>query len=69
MGVYSVANELSAARENADGENGAESVAYAYKNNVIPLMAKLRELVDSAEVIMPSDMWPMPNYGALTYWY
>ena len=27
------------------------------------------ELVDSAEVIMPSDMWPMPSYGALTYWY
>ena len=69
MGIYSVANELCAARDNAANEDGAEAVAYAYKNNVIPLMAKLRELVDSAEVIMPRDMWPMPNYGALTYWY
>ncbi len=68
-GIYSTANELTSARDNAANEKNAEAVAYAYKNNVILLMSKLRELVDSAEVIMPSDMWPMPNYGALTYWY
>lgn len=69
LGIYSTANELSQKRENAASEDNAEAVAYAYKNSVIPLMSKLRELVDSAEVIMPPDMWPMPDYGALTYWY
>jgi glutamine synthetase len=40
--------------------------ALAYKNNVIPLMVKLREAVDEMEGIVPSDLWPLPSYGEMT---
>ncbi len=40
--------------------------ALAYKNNVIPLMAKLRETVDEMEGIVPSKLWPLPSYGEMT---
>ena len=38
----------------------------AYKNNVIPLMEKLREIVDAMETIVPSYAWPLPSYGEMT---
>ena len=40
--------------------------ALAYKNNVIPLMTKLRETVDEMEGIVPSKLWPLPSYGEMT---
>jgi glutamine synthetase type III len=40
--------------------------ALAYKNNVIPLMVKLREAVDEMECIVPSKLWPLPSYGEMT---
>ena len=40
--------------------------AFAYKNNVIPLMVKLRQAVDEMEGIVPSKLWPLPSYGEMT---
>ncbi|MBO6134775.1 MAG: glutamine synthetase III [Lachnospiraceae bacterium] len=41
--------------------------ALAYKDKVSPCMEKLREYVDSLEMIVDKDMWPMPSYGDLLF--
>ena len=69
LGIYETSQKLNEAREKIANEKNAEESAYAYKNDIIPLMNKLRELVDAAEVIMPKSLWPMPSYAELTYWY
>ncbi len=37
------------------------------KNEAIPLMKKLREVVDGLEDIVSADYWPMPTYGDLLF--
>ncbi len=37
------------------------------KNKIIPLMAKLREYVDEAQLYTASEFWPYPNYTDLIY--
>ena len=39
--------------------------ANAYKDNVCAYMERVRESVDSLEMIIDKDMWPMPSYGDL----
>ena len=67
-GIYDTANELEAANERASMMDAASDEANSYKNTVVPLMAVLRDVVDEAEKITPKDMWPLANYGELTYW-
>lgn len=46
---------------------GAVRSAESYRDLVIPEMARLRLTVDAAEQIMPSDVWPLPSYGEMTF--
>lgn len=39
--------------------------AKSFKDDVVPIMDKLREYVDRLEMIIDKDMWPMPSYGDL----
>ena len=68
--AYSLAEKLANAADAADHTRSRqkqyESSALAYKNDVIPLMVKLRETVDAMEAIVPSELWPLPSYGEMT---
>lgn len=68
--AYELAGKLKMAADNAYAERARTrkymDSALAYKNNVIPLMVKLREAVDEMEGIVPSKLWPLPSYGEMT---
>ena len=68
--AYELADKLKSAADMAYAERARTrkymDSALAYKNNVIPLMVKLREAVDEMESIVPSDLWPLPSYGEMT---
>ncbi len=68
--AYDLADKLrscavAADKARTEKKNYAES-AFAYKEQVRPLMNKLRETVDEMENIVPSKIWPLPSYGEMT---
>ena len=38
-----------------------------YKDNIIPIMEKLRDIIDGIEINVDSKDWPVPSYGDLLY--
>ena len=44
-----------------------EKQAFAIKETLLPLMAKLRAVVDECETLMPKSYWPMPTYEELLF--
>ena len=44
-----------------------EKKAFFIKDNLLPLMAKLRSVVDASEKMMPKNYWPMPTYEELLF--
>ncbi|MGE4353446.1 MAG: glutamine synthetase III [Oscillospiraceae bacterium] len=42
-------------------------MATAFRDEVVPVMAKLRAAVDSLELIVDKDVWPVPTYGDLMF--
>ena len=41
--------------------------AFFIKDTLLPLMAKLRRVVDESETMMPKNYWPMPTYEELLF--
>ena len=44
-----------------------EKQAFIIKDTLLPLMAKLRAVVDECETLMPKNYWPMPTYEELLF--
>ena len=40
----------------------------AYRDDVLPAMADLRQRVDAMEEICGEDWWPVPSYNSLLFW-
>jgi glutamine synthetase len=53
----------------ADAANHAEGadMAHYFHDTVVPAMAALRAPVDTLEMIVDKDEWPMPSYGDLIF--
>lgn len=49
-----------------DQGNHAE-IARAFCEVVLPLMGKLRNIVDSLEVLVPEDLWPLSSYQEMLF--
>ena len=64
--AFETADKLKRAASDAANEPDFKISAFAYKEKVIPLMNSLRRAVDSAEALVPSDLWPLPSYGEMT---
>jgi glutamine synthetase len=41
--------------------------AATYRDEVVPTMQFLRSDIDAIEMLVPTDMWPMPNYADLLF--
>ena len=48
-------------------EEGDLATAYYYRDEVLPIMASLRESIDSAERLVPREKWPYPSYRELLF--
>ena len=44
-----------------------EELSLFYKDEVLPKMASLRDVVDDLEVIVDEKVWPYPSYGRLLF--
>lgn len=59
--------ELVKAQAEAVSMRRGKKQAFAYRNSVMVAMEALRKPVDSLEMIVDKEMWPMPSYGDLIF--
>ena len=59
--------ELEEKYNEANGFHNVEKQAFYIKDTLLPLMAKLRAVVDECETLMPKNYWPMPTYEKLLF--
>jgi glutamine synthetase len=59
--------ELEISVENIKRKKDLEKRARAFYEVICPQMAKVREVSDELELIIPSNKWPIPVYGELLY--
>ncbi|MBE5908458.1 MAG: glutamine synthetase type III [Lachnospiraceae bacterium] len=55
-----------AQKEGATMANGAERAKF-YRDHVATAMADLRKPVDTLEMLVDKEMWPMPSYGDMIF--
>ena len=53
--------------QKADAETTPEAKAAYFREKIFTAMQSLREAVDSAEPLVPTKLWPYPNYGNLLF--
>ena len=59
--------KLKAAIETLRAMNQTASMAHYCYETFVPLMSDLRSAVDSLELIVDKDLWPVPTYGDLMF--
>ena len=62
-----LAKELNAMMEKAESFGDNMSAACFYRDQVIPLMEKLRCVADRLETLCAAASWPYPGYGELLF--
>lgn len=58
---------LDAATSKSAGIDDVEKAAVAYRDKVIPAMAKVRKAADALETIIDADLWPLPTYADMLF--
>jgi glutamine synthetase len=64
-GLRARTDALVHAADHATGS--AEDHARYMRATVVPLMNDLRAIGDELEVVMPSDLWPLPTYREMLF--
>ncbi|MBP5185237.1 MAG: glutamine synthetase III [Lachnospiraceae bacterium] len=59
--------DLKAALERAREIHDEKDKAVAYRDDVVPVMDRLRKPIDSLETIVDKRLWPVPTYGDLLF--
>ena len=71
--INGLVNELTATADTLVAQNaelGGEDVhskARHMRDNIIPAMAGVREVVDKLERVLPDDLWPLPRYRDMLF--
>ena len=65
--LYDRINRLEYTISEAEKTTGTSRQAQFYKENVLTAMNHLREVADTAEKVVPSDLWPFPTYASLLF--
>ena len=58
---------MTEARHKANRQPDERAKALAYHDNVLPLMAEIREHADALELIVDDEMWTLPKYRELMF--
>ena len=58
---------MTEARHKANRQPDERAKAIAYHDNVLPLMADIRDHVDALELIVDDEMWTLPKYRELMF--
>ena len=55
-------------RQNQElGGDTVHSKSYHMRDNVIPAMNAVRDVVDRLEKVVPDDVWPLPTYRDMLF--
>lgn len=65
--IRSTTTEMINERKNANVIENMEEKAFAYCNNVKPLMEQIRYHIDKLEILVEDQMWPLPKYRELMF--
>jgi glutamine synthetase len=66
--IYRLTAELEAAAKNAGSKTNPTEQDALYRDEVIPVMAELRSVVDEMETICGGDYWPVPSYNDILFY-
>jgi glutamine synthetase len=66
--IYRLTGELEAAAKNAGSKANPTEQDALYRDEVIPVMAELRSVVDEMETICGGDYWPVPSYNDILFY-
>jgi glutamine synthetase len=59
--------ELKKAMTATNGIDNSSKKAEYYRDNIIPAMNKVRQAVDSLEMIVDAKLWPLPTYAEMLF--
>ncbi len=65
--IFTLTNELKMAVATSEKTVDVLEKARLYHDTVLRLMEDIRKYSDSAECVVPSHIWPYPNYGDLLF--
>lgn len=65
--VHTMVEEMVEARKRANKLECMHDRAYAYYDNVLPYLEKIRYHIDHLELIVDDEMWPLPKYRELLF--
>ena len=65
--AYKEALNLEKTLDKKESFKKIEELSLFYKDEVLPKMATLRDVIDSLEVIVDEKAWPYPSYGKLLF--
>ncbi len=66
--ILAATDELEAANAKARGLDDVTAEDDAYRDEVLPLMDKLRAAVDAMETVTSKDYWPVPSYNDMLFY-
>ena len=66
--IYRLTGELEAAAKNAGSKSNPTEQDALYRDEVIPVMAELRSVVDEMETICGGDYWPVHSYNDILFY-
>lgn len=65
--IFAGVEKMTEARHKANRQPDERAKAIAYHDNVLPLMAEIREHADALELIVDDEMWTLPKYRELMF--
>ena len=65
--IFDGVERMTEARHKANRQPDERSKALAYHDNVLPLMAEIREHADALELIVDDEMWTLPKYREMMF--
>ena len=65
--IFDGVERMTEARHKANRQPDERAKAIAYHDNVLPLMAEIRDHADALELIIDDEMWTLPKYRELMF--
>ena len=65
--AYEAKNELAAKLAKTSEISDCTELSMYFRNTILPLMEKARDIIDGIELDVDSKDWPVPSYGDLLY--
>ena len=65
--IYTLTNELKTVVATTERTTDIFEKSVLYHDSVLRIMGDIRKYADSAECVVPSEIWPYPSYGELLF--